>query len=95
MSAIKFEAAQCHLLVTFSYPSPSSVLKLPQTSNLVSHFDPSCPRPLFRSKAKCDAIDMKMPFHSHANETRFHKKVFALSLVLKVRVFGTPKRPVS
>ena len=29
---------------------------------------------------------MKMIFHSHANKTHFHKKGFALSLVLKVRV---------
>ena len=34
---------------------------------------------------------MKLSFCSHANETHLHKKDFALSLVLKVRVFGTQK----
>ena len=37
---------------------------------------------------------MKMIFFPHAFETRYHKKVFALSLVLKVKIFGTPKCPV-
>ena len=36
-------------------------------------------------------LDMKMMSYSNANKTYFHKKSFALSLVLKVRVFGTPK----
>ena len=55
----------------------------------------SCFKPVFQSKATCDAIDMKTIFYSHANETRFQKEGFALSLVLKVRVFGTQKWPVS
>ena len=45
-----------------------------------------CSKPLFQREAKCDAIDMKMIFHSYANKTHLHKKGFALSLVLKVRV---------
>ena len=32
-----------------------------------------------------------MVFYFHANKTHFHKKGFALCLVLKVRVFGTRK----
>ena len=51
----------------------------------------SCSKPLFHSEARYVAIDMKMMFYSHANKTRFYKKGFALNLVLKVRVFGTPK----
>ena len=35
-----------------------------------------------------------VPPGSHANKTHFHNKGFALSLVLKVRVFGTRKCPV-
>ena len=31
---------------------------------------------------------MKMILHSHANKTHFQNKGFALSHVLKVRVFG-------
>ena len=36
---------------------------------------------------------MKMIFYSYADETHCDKKGFALSLVLKVRVFGTRKWP--
>ena len=32
-----------------------------------------------------------MIFYYHANKTHFHKKGFALGLVLRVRVFGTRK----
>ena len=42
-----------------------------------------------QSDAKCKAIDMKMSCFSHANKTNFQEKGFALSLVFKVRVFGT------
>ena len=45
----------------------------------------------FQSEAKCEAIDMKMIFNYDANKTHFHNKGFALSLVLKVRFFGTRK----
>ena len=37
---------------------------------------------------------MEIIFHSHANETRFHEKGCAPSLILKVRVFGTRKWPI-
>ena len=36
---------------------------------------------------------MKMIFNYYANKTHFHNKGFALSLVLKVRFFGTRKWP--
>ena len=53
------------------------------------------PKPLFQSEAKCEAIDMKMSFYSHANKTHFpQNKGFALSLTLTVRVFGTRKWPI-
>ena len=45
---------------------------------------PSCPKSQFQSEAKCKAFDM----HSRANKTHFHKKGFALSLVLKRKRFG-------
>ena len=51
----------------------------------------SCLKPLFQSEAKYEAIDMEIIFFSHANKTRLHNEGFALSLVLKVRVFGTRK----
>ena len=53
----------------------------------------SCLKALFQSEAKCEAIDMKMIFYSHANKTYFHHRGFAVSLVLKVRVFGACKGP--
>ena len=37
---------------------------------------------------------MKMIFNYHTNKTYFHNKGFALSLVLKVRFFGTRKWPI-
>ena len=36
-----------------------------------------------------------MIFQSHANKPRFHKKGCALGLILKVRVFGTCKGPIT
>ena len=36
---------------------------------------------------------MKTIFYSHADKTHFHQKRFALSLVLKMREFGTRKWP--
>jgi len=37
---------------------------------------------------------MEIILHSHENKTHFHKKGCALSLILKVRVFGTRKWPI-
>ena len=37
---------------------------------------------------------MEIIFHSHAIKTHFHKKGCVLSLILKVRVFGTRKWPI-
>ena len=51
------------------------------------------PRPLFQRKFKCEATGMKMIFYSHANKNHFHD--LALSLVSKVRVFGTQKWPIT
>ena len=42
----------------------------------------------------CEAIDMKMIFNYDANKTHLHNKGFSLSLVLKVRFFGTGKWPI-
>ena len=43
---------------------------------------PSCLKPLFQSKAKCEAIDTNMILYSRANEAHFQKKCFALCLVV-------------
>ena len=55
---------------------------------------PSSKKSHFQNEAKCEAIDMKMIFNYYANKTHFHNKGFALSLVLKVRFFGTRKWPI-
>ena len=55
---------------------------------------PSSKTSHFQNEAKCEAIDMKMIFNYYANKTHFHNKGFALSLVLKVRFFGTQKWPI-
>ena len=38
---------------------------------------------------------MEMIFHSRTNKSHFHKKGCALGLILKVRVFGTQKWPIT
>ena len=55
---------------------------------------PSYPGPLYQNEVKCSAFDMQMILHCHANKTKFHKKGCALSLILKVRDFGTRKWPI-
>ena len=56
---------------------------------------PSSPGPLFQNEGRCSAFDMEINFHSHSNKTHFHKKGWAPSLILKVRVFGTRKGPMA
>ena len=51
--------------------------------------------PLHLNEVKCSAFDMEMIFHCQSNKTHLHKKDCALSLVLKVRVFGTRKWPIN
>ena len=48
---------------------------------------PSSSGPLYLDEVKCSAFDMEMTFHFHAYKTHFHKKCWALGLILKVRVF--------
>ena len=54
---------------------------------------PSSLGPLYQNEVKCSAVDMEI-FHAHANKTHFHKKGYALGLILKARVFGTRKWPI-
>ena len=44
---------------------------------------PSSLGPLFQNEGRCSAFDMEIIFHSHANETYFHKKGCAPCLILK------------
>ena len=73
---------------------PASSPGVPRKSLLAGQLFPSCSKPLYQSEAKCEAIDiMLMIFYSHANKTSFHNIGFAVSLILKVRGFGTRKWP--
>ena len=51
--------------------------------------------PLFQNEGRCLAFDIEIIVHSRANNTHFHKKGCAPSLILKVRVFGTRKSPIA
>ena len=66
--------------VTFYRPKSSYI------SQNLRHNRPSpCyPKCLFQNEVKCSTFDMKMIFYCRANKIHFHKKRFALSLVLIV-----------
>ena len=52
----------------------------------------SSPGPLYQNEVKRSAFDVEMIFHSKCKQNSFSKrKVYALDLILKVRVFGTRK----
>ena len=55
---------------------------------------PSSPGPLFQNEGRCQAFNMEMIFHSHANKTHFHEKGCAPSLILKVRVLELGSGPL-
>ena len=51
---------------------------------------PSFPKPLSQSEANWEARDIEIILYSRANKSHFtsvHKKGFAFTLVLKVRIF--------
>ena len=79
------EEVICHSQVIYQIPWRVRMLNWPF---------PSSPGPLFQNEGKCSAFDMEIIFHSHENKTHFHKKGYASSLILKVRVFGTRKWPI-
>ena len=51
---------------------------------VIGHFRVAPSLCTFQCEAKCETIDMKIIFYSHANIILLNKKGFALSLVLKV-----------
>ena len=55
---------------------------------------PSCPKLCFKARLSRRPLIWKWIFMAHTNKTQFHKKGSALSLVLKVRVFGTWKENI-
>ena len=98
------KAETLSLIVQF-YPSPPPpLLSLVTVQDVFAKFNfckvanrpfPSSLGPLYQNEVKCLAFDTEMIFHSHANKTHFHKKGCALGLILKVRVFGTRKSPIT
>ena len=55
---------------------------------------PSSKKSHFQTEAKCETFVVKMSFICIIIENHFHINGFALSLVLKVRFFGTRKWPI-
>ena len=55
---------------------------------------PSSKKFQFQNEAKCEIFVVEMSFNYDANKAYFHNKGFALSLVLKVKLFGTRKWPI-
>ena len=78
-----------------STPLPFSEANTTGTRSSSSTPFPSSTGPLYQNEVKCSAFNMKMIFHSHANETHFHKKVCAVGLILKMRVLRTRKWPIN
>ena len=56
---------------------------------------PSSKKFHFQNEAKRETFVVEMSFNYDANKTHFHNKGFALSLVLKVKLFGTRKWPIT
>ena len=54
---------------------------------------PSSKKFHFQNEAKCETFVVEMSFICIIIKTHFHNKGFALSLVLKVKLFGTRKWP--
>ena len=55
---------------------------------------PSSKKFHFQNEAKCETFVVEMSVICIIIKTRFHNKGFALSLVLKVKLFGTRKWPI-
>ena len=55
---------------------------------------PSSKKSHFQNEAKCETFVLKMSFICIIIENHFHINGFPLSLVLKVRFFGTRKWPI-
>ena len=82
-----------NILAKYFLPPRCSMLGYERTITRINNGP--FPRPLYQNEVKCSAFDTEMTFHSHANKTHFHKKSCALGLILKVRVFGTRKWPIT
>ena len=84
-------------LVNLVYPAKKKKIftrtKPISQNKWIGHFRVSPAQASVPNEVKCSAFDMKyeMIFHSHPNKT----KGCALCLILKLRVFGTWKWPIS
>ena len=63
-------------------------------SGVVNRPFPSSKKSHFQNEAKCETFVVKMSFICIIIENHFHINGFALSLILKVRFFGTRKWPI-
>ena len=61
--------------------------------SLIGHF-PCSKKSHLQNEAKCETFVVKMSFICMRMKNHFHINGFALSLALKVRLFGTRKWPI-
>ena len=78
-----------HLSKSLQWVPYAQMPKRPIAKGALIELQIYCPKPLFQGKGKCEAIDTKMILYCQEVKTHFHKKGFALSLDLKVKVFGS------
>ena len=68
--------------------------ELPVIILIINRPFPSSKEFHFQNEAKCETFVVEMSFICIIIKTHFHNKGFALSLVLKVKLFGTQKWPI-
>ena len=80
----------------FCQPCPQGKTPCYKTKYFLKHNRPfpSSKKSHFQNEAKCETFVVKMSFICIIIENHFHINGFALSLVLKVRLFGTRKWPI-
>ena len=81
------------MVVTLYVSKNKKKVNINETQHKLSRPFPSSKEFHFQNEAKCETFVVEMSFNYDANKTHFHNKGFALSLVLKVKLFGTRKWP--
>ena len=87
-SCLFFRSKVYYLTIRCDY---SPIFTSPEATNRPF---PSSKKFHFQNEAKCETFVVEMSFICIIIKTHFHNKGFALSLVLKVKLFGTRKWPI-
>ena len=98
------ELERKHIIIKKHLPRVMTSLLMSSTPISISHRlyrcrysnrpFPSSKKSHFQNEAKCETFVVKMTFICIIIENHFHINGFALSLVMKVRFFGTRKWPI-